>query len=287
MIAWSRKHTWTAGLLILILTNVVALGGVAYNRMGEPEAVLMLTERELTRPYSSGFNRENSGISLVIEWRTLQRMQDGNPGYIGRWAAVEWLDETRLTELGFDANGAAATRETRSRLNHSLPREVWLVLEYDGPAYQAMLERVRAFSLAEQELAGHNPGNDELKKRAKRAKKLWDTEQQGASRLFVVDAGLDPSLLRKQYPDMARYVVVQGRVRAAVSNAAENKWLVQGYIQGLSVGSVNVPLGFRHVFEDSPGGHSRNNENPAHYLVTLAYGQRQEPWIVSAEKKKR
>lgn len=285
MITWSRKQTWIAGLAILVLTNVVALGGVAYNRAGEPNGTLMLTERELRLPYSTGFTRENSGISLVIEWRTLPTVLNGQHGYNNRWAAVEWLDETKLDELGFKAKGAATTPESRSRFNRGLSRDIWLVLEYDGPAYQAMRERVRVFSQSEQELASRNPENEKLEKRAARAKKQWDTEQQGASRLFVVDAGMDPAMLRKQYPNKARYIIARGQVRAAVNKNADDNWSVQGYMQGLAVRSVSVPLAFRDVFEALLEDHSRKNEDPPRFFVTLAYGKRKEPWVVSAEKK--
>lgn len=87
MITWSRKTTWIAGLMIIVLTNVIALGGVAYNRAGEPDGTLVLTERELRLPYSSGLARENSGLSLTIEWRTLQALRNGYPGYNNRCGA--------------------------------------------------------------------------------------------------------------------------------------------------------------------------------------------------------
>ncbi len=286
MITWSRKTTWIAGLMIIVLTNVIALAGVAYNRAGEPDGTLVLTERELRLPYSAGSARENSGLSLTIEWRTLQAPRNGYPGYNNRWGAVEWLDETRLDELGFETGVAVMTPESRSRFNRSLSRDVWFVLEYDGPAYQAMRERVKAFSQGEQELARRNPGNEEFEKRAARAKKLGVVERQEASRLFVVDAGLDPAMLRRKYPDEARYSIARGQVGATVNNDDDDSWRVQGYIQSLAVESVNVPLAFRDVFETLAEESPRENEGLPRYSVTLAYGKRQGPWIVSAEKKK-
>lgn len=284
MIEWSRKQTWIAGLTILVLTNVAALGGVAYNRAGEPDGTLVLTERELRLPYSRGFSRENSGISLVIKWRLLPTEFDEHSGRNYRRSAAEWLKEAKLDELGFEVKGAVSTPESRSRLNRSLSRDSWLVLEYDGPAYQAMRERLRIFSETAQELASRNPEKEKFKERAARAGKQWNREQQGASRLFVIDAGLDPAVLRMQYPDPARYIIARGQVRAAVNKTDDGEWEVQGYIKGLAVNAVNVPFAYRSVFEPLLGERSRTHEDPPRYRVTLAYGRRYEPWVVSADK---
>ena len=48
---WSRTHTLVAGLGLIALTNAVALLGVAWNRSGEPDATLQLSQRELQPPY--------------------------------------------------------------------------------------------------------------------------------------------------------------------------------------------------------------------------------------------
>ncbi len=47
----SNTKILIAGLGIIIATNVIALAGVAYNRPGQPEATIELTERELAMPY--------------------------------------------------------------------------------------------------------------------------------------------------------------------------------------------------------------------------------------------
>jgi len=68
---WSRKHTLLAGLGLIALTNAIALSGVVYNRSGDPEATLRLTQRELRTPYRWYGNRENSGLALSLVWRVL------------------------------------------------------------------------------------------------------------------------------------------------------------------------------------------------------------------------
>ena len=42
---WSRMHTTIAGVGLIVVVNAVALLGAAYNRSGEPESVLRLSER--------------------------------------------------------------------------------------------------------------------------------------------------------------------------------------------------------------------------------------------------
>jgi len=281
MMAWSRKMTWIGGLAILVATNIIALGGVAYNRAGDPDATLRLTERELKPPYWTGFNRENGGLSLLIEWRTPAATPNADYGY-NRRASVDWLNEAKLDELGFDVKRIAATAKDHTRSDRV--RDAWLVLEYDGPAYQAALERARTAAQAKQALASGAQDDATLKRGAAGAKRLWDWERQAASRLFIVAAGPDVAQLRKRYPNRARYGIARGHVQASVTGNADGKWHVQGSIQGLAVASVYVPRVFRDGLEAAikEGGHS--NADPPRFVATLAYGRRQEPWLVSVGK---
>ena len=47
---WSRWHTRFTGLALIAVVNGIAISGVAYNRSGEPESKLRLSERELYPP---------------------------------------------------------------------------------------------------------------------------------------------------------------------------------------------------------------------------------------------
>ena len=49
-------------LLVIVLTNAVALGGAWWNRSGEAESRLELSQRELRVPYR-GIDRESSGLA--------------------------------------------------------------------------------------------------------------------------------------------------------------------------------------------------------------------------------
>src|SRR5690606_12121573 len=45
-----RALTFALGAAIILAANAVALGGVAWNRSGEPESRVALSQRELARP---------------------------------------------------------------------------------------------------------------------------------------------------------------------------------------------------------------------------------------------
>lgn len=261
---WKKQHTWIAGLGIILLTNALALAGVAYNRAGEPDARVTLSERELKLPYNWGGERENSGLALRLDWRY-------NPS---RYLPAPWLDQAKLAALGFPVESATGSVDNRRRLNHSLPKEVFLVLEYNGPAYQAALARQQAITQQQQALADRNPDDEKLEKAARESQKHLQREQHKASRLFVIDAGLDAQALRQRYPDTARNLVLRGTVRARVNQQDDDQWVVQGFVNGVAVTRVNIPLEYRSVFE---------RDRDPDYEVILAVGQRLEPWVVGVK----
>ncbi len=271
MIAWSRSHTWMAGLAIILLTNAVALGSVAWNRSAEVADIISLTERELSMPYRWGLNRENSGISLRIRVRS-----DHSPG---------WLGKEKLVELGFPAIGTVATSESRRQLRR-LPREAFVVLEQDGPAWRRKLAKQKALYAKKQGLARRNPDSQKLLREAERVKKNLMTERTAKSRLFMVDVGTDYSSLRRRYPDKTQYLIARGLVKAVTRRSKDGTWSVQGRLSGLSVRHINIPLAHREIFDKlKPVGRGRNRHNqPPRFSATLAYGKRYEPWVVAVEK---
>ncbi|HEX5629429.1 MAG TPA: DUF4824 family protein, partial [Usitatibacteraceae bacterium] len=145
MMSRSRKCILLAGVGLILAANAVALGGAAWNRSGDPESTLRLTERELRFVGEPVLDRENSGMALRLRWRTLaQRAGPEDDFPDGRYAyggAPKWLDGAKLAELGFDT---ARKKVPGGREHDAIPaKEVFLVLELDGGAYQAALERAR------------------------------------------------------------------------------------------------------------------------------------------------
>jgi hypothetical protein len=255
---WSRWHTLTAGLALIVATNVVALVGIMYNRGGEPTAVLEVTARELRAPGSWGFESENSGLSLGLDWRVASGAED-DYGIAGYGSRAAWLDRRRLAELGFDVSVPADHPRAERHYERQLPREVLIVMELDGPAYQFALRR------AVERAA--RPGATEYD-----AKRLA-SERETSSRLFLVDAGLDYESLRARYPDKSRYAIVRGKVRVD-RWLVKNKGSLNGFVSQLSVPALNVPVELRGVLGRDASG----------YTTTVAFGQRLEPWFAAARK---
>lgn len=272
---WQRRQSILAGFALIALTNAVALGGAVYNRSGPPESTLQLTEREFTVPYSWTGSRENSGLKLKLEWRVLppdRGKQDLYPGYYHGGSAV-WLDAPKMASLGFDVSLPEPGRDARaSRDRRQLPREVLLVLELDGPAYQEALERVTR-------AAGEQEAKAEREEDRKRIQQTLLYETRHASRLFAVDVGLDLTELRNKYPDRSRYAIVRGQVR--LDRYADTG--PAGRIVQLNIDEILVPMEMRAALEGvryRPLSGARN-ETDKGFDAQVAFGKRLEPWLVS------
>ena len=265
MIAWNRRYTLIAGVALILSVNAVVLAGVAYNRSGDPTSTLQLSERELRHGRLS--SKENSGVSLNLVWR----VRHGNDA-----PDADWLDQAKLAALGFDVASERAERKYKRWRS----KEVLLVLELDGPAYRQALARAQQKADDEEKLLLANPGNKEFERRAKRAREAAENEARQASRLFVVDAGLDVEALRAQYPDPTRSLIVRGQIRPQrVTHDRQDR--LSGHISALSVAQINVPLEFQPVLKRAAA-----IDKAASFSATVAFGKRLEPWLVALTEKK-
>ncbi|HJW01876.1 MAG TPA: DUF4824 family protein, partial [Azospira sp.] len=204
---WSRVHTWVAGIAVILLTNAVALGNVAWNRSGSPDSVLRLSQRELRQPYWRA-NAENSGLALELQWRMPVAGATGS-------RPLAWLDTAKMKRLGLEVDPETDSRGSKAPgrpLLRQLSRPVLLVLELDGPAYRQAVELAqRRLAEAQAKLAA-DPEQEALKRAAANARTSADEEEKGSSRLFAIDAGLELAALRAQYPDRSRYAIVAAQL---------------------------------------------------------------------------
>lgn len=268
------RNLFIAILLILLVTNIVILAGVAVNRSGKPQALLSLTERELNLPYRN--HAENSSLSLRLVWRTLG--EDEN-SLASAWRPPTWFTAAKLKELGYsDAEAGPATARRSDRPT----KEVFIVLEFDGPAYQQALQRAEA-ALAQVKLdPDHTKG--QAAEKIKQAEARLADERNSASRLFAIDAGLNPSDLRQKYGAPSRYTIVRGLVRPFFPGADGEE--SRGTIVAITTDRIAVPLEIRRelaklVNLDQP----TSDRAPApRYTVELSYGSRHEPWITAVGK---
>lgn len=281
-LTWSRRRTLIAGLALIALTNAVALGGVAWNRSGEPDSVLQLTQRELGQPYRFGFDKDSGGLVLDLRWR-VPAVDRGKAYYADRYGTPAWLDRAKLASLGFPVSQPPRARGGDRDYDRLLPREALVVLELDGPARADALERAREHARKEAARAAAGKGNKEALNAAKNAAEFLQREEAVNSRLFAVDAGLDAAALRTRYPDRTRYAIVHGSVRAQyhAERGAAGEWT--GHIEGIDNGQINVPLEFRKAIGSVPQTHEWESPSQAGspFQATVAFGKRFEPWVIA------
>ena len=282
---WSPKRTLAAGAALILGVNVIALAGVAYNR-SEPESTLLLTERELRRPHQDwGFDHENSGLALKLQWRVRTEASERSEGYypyMDYYGDPVWLTSKKLAELGVDISLSPDTERGERHYEKQTAKEVLLVLELDGESYRAALERARA-QVREAATAPSKPSapRDSMS-RQEAAAKRFEYEEKSATRLFAVDAGLDVQALRARYPDRSRYAIVRGRIQPGVTGEGRQARM-RGYIQGLSIDQINIPLELRPAFEGLPPDYGYGTPT-RRFEAMVTHGRRLEPWLVSARK---
>ena len=275
----SPKRILTAAFALIVIVNIVVLAGVAYNRSGEPDSTLRLSERELRVPYVWSGMMESSGLALSLDWRVLA--PDATDATRDAWqyssyrGAPTWLDANKMASLGFDLASFSAATTARRASWRDAARDVMLVLEFNGAAYQTSL--ARAIKYDEDNVVRPN---ETAESRAKMLKR----EQAQNSRLFVVDAGLDAAALRAKYPDRSRFAILRGQVRPGWQRDSNANTLT-GMVSALSVAGLNVPPAMRRVFEGASADRGDSEKSLVRYDVDVAVGKRLEPWITAAVRK--
>lgn len=262
-----------AALALIVAVNVLVLAGVRYNRSGESDAAVTLTERELQLWSNS---KENSGVSLKL---------DANRGY-NQWSeASPWFDKLKLEAIGFDCSTPVNAKDASRYYDRRLPRRTYVALEYEGKTWE------RWFAQQKEQLqaldARMAEGSDKQKSLESERKRLrWEMES--GSRLFVVDADNDAATLRKQYPDRARYIIAPAKVRMRLisANSMQN-WqqpVLSGYVDEILTGTIHVPRDRQGVLASlKPNDHinfaGQKDVFTPRYRVKLNYGRRYEPWV--------
>lgn len=268
-----KRKGFLLALAVVLVANVFVLAGVAYNRGGAPDARLTLTARELPPAWDFGDytdGGENTGLSLRIEWQN-------NPDI-----EKSILTREKLASLGFrfpPVQGKPDGKESKTLLD----RKAYVVLEYNGRAWAGLLQ-ARQVALAKLLADARNDAERQ------RYQKSHDHFERTASRLVLVDVGLDPAALRARYGDGGKYLIAKARVSASSYfrdvQARSTEHEVQGHISELLPDTVYVPRQF-HGLIQQPGkprprfGWQYDPDSTVlpDYQVTLAYGQRHEPWV--------
>lgn len=277
-----NKLTIIAALL-LILTNVIVLTGVAYNRAGEVEASLLLTERELAFKDYSYNNKENSGLALMIDWKVISTnslRKNASKYSLYRGGNPDWLDENKLRQLAVDVDRLREyQRASEYAQDKILSKEVIYVLEYDGVAYQTVLTEAENYTQRLREKLNNNPDNEDLSERLE-DREVWLRKLQiSESRLIVIDAGLDAQVLREKYKDNSKFLLLAGELMPYWN---DDKLVAR--VKQLFISSVHVALPHADHITKLTNGEAKNirySDQPLmpRYQVKLNIGTRLEPWI--------
>ena len=253
------------GVCLIILTNLFVLGGVFYNRSGTPVGLLTLSEREVSLPYLSGFEKENSGVALTLEWRALDNRDDEYIYYNNRTIA---MTQSELVALGFSADLDKTNRWEQSRT-------LYFALEFNGDLYQQSLANRQKYyqkALARFEL---DPEDEKLKQEKESALDSFTREKEHNSRLFFIDVARDYETLAAKYGSHENTIIVKGRAQPYYA-PQKHQYMLR--LEHLHVQQINVPAQFVSEFTKLKTAQTPRR-NSAPYTVTIHWGQRLEPWI--------
>jgi len=241
-------------LLALVLTIAGLLGCGAWNR-GATLQRLTVTEREVGLPWHwrNAVDDDEGMLRLRIEWQRRDEPLDERT----------WLTEDKLREIGLDVSIPAGAPEAQRHYGRALPKIAWVVLEYDGPAWQEIDRRRR---LRTSDAVTRAPIE--------------------TSRLVPIDAGLDRETLTRRHAN-ARTLILPAMFGVAyVSPDAPGGPLVYGYVRSLVMQEVTMPRRSRSALADLRGrdADSASTPSPPRFEVDLAVGRLGFPWVTDVRR---
>ncbi len=264
-----KKTLFIFAALLLAIVNGTIYLNVWLNQWSEPTSVVKLTQRELSFVEES--HHDDSALYLHLKWR-------GDYRYAYR-THMDWLDEKKLRELGFrvqfDENGV---------LKRTPQRELFIVLEMNGKCYQNAIEYARKYL---EDYKNQNQQDYANSAEFKARQKSLEEMETKNSRLCTVDAGSDPELLRHQYPDKTKYIILKGVINI-YGGTHDN---VSGVISQFFASDIFIPLRFHQKFVESQresttdyqenllGGYDKD----IGFEATVAIGSRYEPYIIEVK----
>jgi len=267
-----RAPLFYAALGLLVVSNAFVLVHAQRNRAGEPESEMELTEREL-RYYPQG--KDDSSLTMMLLWQ--------NPVAEYRYQPVptseaDFFDGAKLKEIGFDLRVAPDAKQAERFYSGQRSREVFVALEYDGPAWQEWLKWRAAVLSTEVPFPQQKPFDVRLR-----------IERETTSRLVAVDVALDPARLREKFPDRKKVMILSGRARVVRDGTPP---ALRGAITSISTDGINVPNAFRPQMEQMnnyAGGYHQANDgtviiDPPGFAATIRVGSKYEPWVAEVRK---
>lgn len=276
---WSKSRALLAGTILIAITNAVALGGVAYNRRGEPQSELRLTERELPIAHRDWLDNDNSGIDLGVAWRVHPASTRSSAPYYAYNLHLDRVGSEELMALGFDVSKSVDDLDAGLHYSRMPSRRAFFVLEFEGPAYQSALELSRLRLVEAQRRLALDPSSRDFKEQVGDAERDFRSEQTSTTRLFVIDAGADADALRARYPDGTRHAIMRGQIAIDLMQDSRPYRLVARVAQ-LDIELISVPHSLRSVVAPLARSNARHNTDHApRFEATVRIGRRLEPWL--------
>ncbi|EWH08312.1 hypothetical protein DS2_17973 [Catenovulum agarivorans DS-2] len=245
-----RKHILLASVAFIILVvNAVVLGKVWYNQ-SNPLYSVVLTERELTLPYST--NKENSGISLSFDVKIPHEKNKYTP---------TWLTTEKIAAL---------------ELSNNSSKELYIALELNGDTHQ--------LKLSEAELKYQNTLDDPTSTDSKRknALRIRDHLKYSASRLYAINAATNFSELADKYAKQSNVFIAKGVVRSyqTYSDKSEGESdKIAANLNRLSVDSIFIPYPRNQQLKNLNYRNRHRSKEKPRYKVELTYGANLEPVV--------
>jgi Domain of unknown function (DUF4824) len=276
---------------LVLLANAVVLGGIALNRADVPQAEITLTEREVPLDYGAFRDDENTGVSLRLAW---DETTYGSPGvqWARRWKKLSWFGQEKLEVIGYDCSVPPSHAEAPSYYGKMLPKEVFVVLEYEGEAWETFLQKGEE-RLACWQNCVHN--EESSLKNLEQFREVFTEQQTTASRLMVIDVGADPISLRTRYPDGSQFLILRGLVQLwyiTPENTSSDEQFppyVRGRVKEILIERIHVPREFREELKElyqakygnDGSKRKRYQLTEPSYEVSLKFGSRYEPWVTA------
>jgi hypothetical protein len=245
------------GVAVALVSNGVALIGVARNRAAGPVETIQLTECEL--PLQNE-DQENSGVGVGLRLF-------GQPS----WMANRTLDQAKLEKAGFDFRIPAGKSTDFLAL---LPRVAYVALEYGGEVWEQWLQQEENDKKQSQSPAQRSGLTGNLER-----------DRMTVSRLVPVDVAKSASDLRRQYPDESKYLIVRAVIVAwleevkdpVTQTVTSRNWV--GRVSQILPYYINVPLPYAKLLSPLK---PQIGQAPR-YTVTLKYGRNLEPWVADVK----
>lgn len=289
---WSRRHTWLAGLAILIVTNTFVLVHAALNRSGEPTNRMTLSPLELHVPWRNVARDENSGVSLSLAYVGPGLGSVSEYGPDENWDGPPDFSTQALQTFGFDLTKKKNDQDTYRYYSRTAAKPAYVVLEFNGPAYERTLNQARERLQSLLRDFATLPEQKDLKFKLDEAQRHLKWIENHATRLYVIDIAHDAEPLRGKYSDMARYLILPGTIKPVFVYSGTDGGKVHAQVSVTGHGEIHVPLPLSEAITPSASPYRENvfvqqdeteKSKPPFPSATLVWGSSYEPWVESIE----